>query len=514
MSVSAIRQGELSAAPTGTGVVGAASEAFREEYKAPEFTDLASTFIDLANADKDRARQFTNVALGAAIEPSNSKMWESHYQFAKEKFDVLYSDETLEKYSKDEESMNTWMRLVDDLQNEVKGYEAIYEDSFGDPYNADGNGITWADHLVRQKLFGSDAAFWKAQGKKDVSGKDPLKAIQTIDSRQHKEGSVTLDENGWNFEPMSQEASALLGNTNPAIAAELFSYNLAGADTKSVAEYATDKYVLKQSEAGEEAFSVHLNGYHDNDLYVRSAAQDFIDTDELEGFTVEDFISGRYKQVNPSLPDFQTILSDFDDKIINAIKKQRADAAAKERSEKEPTTKQKAFQSLINSRVDYENLGVESPFTAAELDSLSATPAVFDTTLNIVGDEYTVNKSFSIEDTSSFTQFVIDKDGDVYVNGTHKLPETGEEAGDEVADDYLASDSKKSSNEYKGWKKLTPTERSSFESKLNERYGAKAYERLVKTAKGKAGKATEEAPTSKTPVGGTLDGDSIFKQKK
>ena len=115
MSVQSIRQGEMSAKGSDTGAYGARLKAFQENYTRPEFTDSFKEFNDIINADQIRTDKFKQAALGSKVNPSSSKMYESQYSFAKDKFDVLFNDETLDHYSKSPELMLKWSGLVDDL---------------------------------------------------------------------------------------------------------------------------------------------------------------------------------------------------------------------------------------------------------------------------------------------------------------------------------------------------------------------------------------------------------------
>jgi len=55
MSTYSIQQGLMSTKGSDTGVYGARLKAFQENYKKPEFAEIAKEFSDIVNADKIRA---------------------------------------------------------------------------------------------------------------------------------------------------------------------------------------------------------------------------------------------------------------------------------------------------------------------------------------------------------------------------------------------------------------------------------------------------------------------------
>jgi len=312
MSTYSIQQGEMSAKGSDTGVYGARLKAFQDNYKKPEFAEIAKEFSDIVNADKIRADKFKQAALGSKVNPSSSDLYQSQYVFAKNKFDLLYSDEALQHYSKSPELMLRWSGLVDKLSADIDSYEGIYEDSFGDMNNSTGKEPTYAGGVARMNQAGSNQAYWESQGFEDVSGKDTNETMKVMDQPLHYNMTLDFENDSYNYE---SDYKYLLEPQSPAFASELFGYKLKPTKVLAPAEYAVKTTFESAFETGEEGFGDFLKRMHTDPMYLRSSIAQYIEDMDVDDYTVDDFINGNVSNDHKSLDE---ILSGYDTKVINA----------------------------------------------------------------------------------------------------------------------------------------------------------------------------------------------------
>lgn len=315
MSIESITKGQLSASQKDGGVYSSRLSAFQENYVRPQF----EVDTDAITQEMMRSENFAKAALGSKVTPSNAKMYEAHYQLANDKFDLLYSDETLNHFSKDEESMRKWSELVDQLNQEITMYEQIYEDSYGDPSKADGKGVTFSDAEYRRRVTGGDPnKFWDALGFEDVTGADPMETIKVVDSKQHSNLKLDLETGAWDYDSESKD---LLEINDPQLASQLFSYELAPSKVLSAGEYAADKTFTTVYDTGGDGFDSLLNRMRLDDTYVRSAVSEYILENDVQDATVMDFVNGN---VSPKYPPLDEIVSEFDDKVRSSSRTLKA----------------------------------------------------------------------------------------------------------------------------------------------------------------------------------------------
>jgi len=263
MSVQSIRQGEMSARTSDGGAYSARLAAFQENYTRPQFTDTVKEFTDIINADQIKAEKFTESALGTKVVPSTTNMYESHFLLAKEKFDQLYSDETLDYFSKDEGGMQKWAGMVDKLNQEIKTYEQIYQDSFGTA-SATGEGGTWSDHKVRMDQFGGDEQAWfKSRGLNLINTDSFNETMKNIDGRGHANLTLDLESGTFNYDLAGGVDKDWLEPTDPNTAARLFSYQTEQATFNTENEYVNEIYDTFLND-GEEATLVSLKNLKGN----------------------------------------------------------------------------------------------------------------------------------------------------------------------------------------------------------------------------------------------------------
>jgi hypothetical protein len=346
----------MSARERDGGVYDARLDAFQEKHAKPEFVDNSKPFIDAINAERIKAENFTEAAIGTKIAPSTANMYESHFQLAKDKFDILYDDKTLEHFSKDEQGMRKWQELVQQLNQEISIYEQVYEDSYGDPSKADGKGVTFSDAEYRRRVTGGNSnEFWEALGFQEITGSDPMETMKSIDSKQHSNLRLDLDNLSWDYDSESRD---LLEINDPQSASQLFSYDLAPSKVMSAGEYASDKVFFNVYDTGADGFDGLLNRMRSDDTYVRSAISDYISENQIEDATVMDFVNGS---VSPKYPSIDEIVSGFNDKVRSATRNLKKSNVKP--SNKPP--KKDPFKEVLGSMVEsnLEDIGPVSMFT-------------------------------------------------------------------------------------------------------------------------------------------------------
>lgn len=385
MSIGSIRQGELSAQQGDGGVYSERLKAFQQNYVRPEFTDIAKEYNDVINADKIKAEKFSQAALNSKVAPSTSKMYESHFQIAKDKFDILYDDETLNHFSKDEAGMRKWSELVDQLNRDIEMYEQIYEDSYGDPSKATGDGITFSDDIARRRLSGGDPnSYWKQKGYEEVSGNDPIEIMKRIDQPMHNNLKLDLENISWDYDSDSRD---FLEPNDPSLASTLFSYQLAPASFNSVDTYATNKAFQNAFVSGPEGLDSLINRMHNDDEYVRSAINDYIEDNEIEDANAYDFLQGTAPMMYPSIDE---IVLSFDEKVRDATRKFRS-------SSKPPkATKPKVdkLAPIINSSSSLSNVSYFDADGMPASDGVDFKLFKFDTSFKVIdgSDEVSVQR--------------------------------------------------------------------------------------------------------------------------
>ena len=266
MSVQSIRQGEMSARTSDGGAYSARLAAFQEEYTRPQFTDTVKEFTDIINADQIKAEKFTESALGTKVVPSTTNMYESHFLLAKEKFDQLYSDETLDYFSKDEGGMQKWAGMVDKLNQEIKTYEQIYEDSWGTA-SANGEGFTWQDYQKRILRYGGDESQWfNGKGLKLLSTGRIKERMKMVDSRGHSNLTLDLESGTFNYDLAGDVDKNWLEPTDPNTAANLFSYEAEAGAFRTAIDYA-NQYKEMYKKFGKEGVDASLTNLFSSDTF-------------------------------------------------------------------------------------------------------------------------------------------------------------------------------------------------------------------------------------------------------
>jgi len=316
MSTNAIRQGQMSAKVSDGGAYSARLEAFQKNYKRPQFTDTFKEFNDIFNANQIKAEKFTESALGSKAVPSTTKMYESHFQLAKEKFDKLYSDETLEYYSKDDAGMRKWSGMVDQLNQEIKSYEQIYEDSWGTA-SANGAGVTWSDHLARMRLFnGDEQAYFESQGVNLMNPDSFNETMKRVDSRGHTNLTLDLESGTFNYDSTGVLPDNWLEPTDPNVAANLFSYQTEQGSFLGSMDFADKVYPTYknygENRVKEDNFTVMRNDFQFRLAAVKSYQDDLPEGDINKNKSVQAFREEleANNTLSPVLDEFQVKIMD------------------------------------------------------------------------------------------------------------------------------------------------------------------------------------------------------------
>ena len=258
----------------------------------------AIDFKQLTDSQKQakQSEGFMENAFGLKVNPSNTNMYESHFQLAKDKANLLFSDEVLQHYAKDKRGMAEWSSKVDQLNNEISGYEAYYEDSFGDPSKATGKGNTWADHAVRADHPGGEEGFWSDMGVEAdrTSGLNDMMKI--VDSRQHSSMKFNFETGEFDYEKLVEQDGVPVGidpfNVNPQSANELFSYNL----TQTVFEGPTDyagKAMFNSVVDSKDQFNERFEKQRTSDSFNRTIADYYIKQHPDEGLSIDEVMQSE-----------------------------------------------------------------------------------------------------------------------------------------------------------------------------------------------------------------------------
>lgn len=301
--MSGLVAGINSAAATRSDAV--ASRLAQFEKFAPIQYEANKVLTDQQKAEK-RAEVFSDTALGLQTAPSNTNLYESHYQLVKDKANLLFSDEVISNYAKDKRSQIEWAQKVDALNQEIAAYEAYYEDSIGDPSKANGLGNTWTDHTVRSKHQGGEKGFWSDQGVESDRTSELNEVMKVVDSRQH--GSMKFNYETGEFEYDELQSNVDVFNVNPQTANELFSYNLTQTSFATPSDYATDPKLSKVT-GDRTQFDQRLQSEMGKDSFRRAVAQNYINANPDAGLTIDDVMNDEVR--------FQDAYEDFADETYD-----------------------------------------------------------------------------------------------------------------------------------------------------------------------------------------------------
>lgn len=353
--LSGLSQGIASGARAGTEAFSSRLEQFRTyaPVQAIDFNKLTES----QKQDK-KAEKFMESAIGMTVNPSNANMYESHYQLAKDKANLLFSDEVISHFAKDQRSMTQWAQMVDNLNQEIAGYESFYEDSFGDPSKADGTGSSWADHTVRSKFQGGESAFWSNMGVEADRTSELNDVMKIIDSRQHTNMTFNFETGEFEYDRLEEQDGAPTGidpfNVNPQTANELFSFNLSQTAFETPVDFA-EKDVFSRVVDSKEQFDIRMEQQLSKDSFRRAVASNYISQHPNEGLSLDDVMN------DPVV--FQDAYEDFSSQTYDFAKenKKNAEIQARRTSRRAPTSAEVRQQEALRTNIEDFSNPVQQP---------------------------------------------------------------------------------------------------------------------------------------------------------
>ena len=316
--LSGLSQGIASGARAGTEAFRSRLQQFRTfaPVQAVDFNKLTES-----QKEEKKAEKFMESAIGLTVNPSNTNMYESHYQLAKDKANLLFSDEVISNYAKDRRSMTQWAQMVDNLNQEIAGYEGFYEDSFGDPSKADGTGSSWADHTVRSKFQGGEAAFWSNMGVEADRTSELNDVMKIVDSRQHTNMTFNFETGEFEYDRLEEQDGAPTGidpfNVNPQTANELFSFNLSQTTFETPVDFA-EKDIFSRVVDSKEQFDIRMEQQLSKDSFRRTVASNYVSQHPNEGYSLDDVMN------DPVV--FQDAYEDFSSQTYDFAKENKRNA--------------------------------------------------------------------------------------------------------------------------------------------------------------------------------------------
>tara|TARA_R110002020_G_scaffold102890_2_gene241190 strand:- start:5967 stop:7664 length:1698 start_codon:yes stop_codon:yes gene_type:complete len=326
----------------------AGSDAFesRLDYFKKYAPIQSYSFNEETEAQKNRreSESFVDTAIGLKTTPSNTNLYEAHYQMAKDKADILFSDEVLDHYAKDKRSMADWVAKVDQLNQEITGYEAYYEDSFGDPSKADGKGNTWADHVVRSKHPGGEEGFWSDNGTEADRTSSLNDVMKIIDSRQHADMTFNFETGEFDYEKLVEQDGVPIGMdpfaVNPQASNELFSFNLTQTVFESPTDYA-QKEMFTRVAGSPEQFNERMEKQKTSDSFLRAAADNYVKQRPDEGLSIDQVMQSEI-MMQDAFEDFRDQTYDYIKENEKIAKRKAAQAKASKSTKLKP-----AFGSVV-----------------------------------------------------------------------------------------------------------------------------------------------------------------------
>ena len=297
-----------------------------------------------AQKNRRESESFVDTAIGLKTTPSNTNLYEAHYQMAKDKADILFSDEVLDHYAKDKRSMADWVAKVDQLNQEITGYEAYYEDSFGDPSKADGKGNTWADHVVRSKHPGGEEGFWSDNGTEADRTSSLNDVMKIIDSRQHADMTFNFETGEFDYEKLVEQDGVPIGMdpfaVNPQASNELFSFNLTQTVFESPTDYA-QKEMFTRVAGSPEQFNERMEKQKTSDSFLRAAADNYVKQRPDEGLSIDQVMQSEI-MMQDAFEDFRDQTYDYIKENEKIAKRKAAQAKASKSTKLKP-----AFGSVV-----------------------------------------------------------------------------------------------------------------------------------------------------------------------
>jgi hypothetical protein len=271
---------------------------------------------------------------------------------------------------------------------------------------------------MRSKLEGGNQAYWDKLGYVDVSGSDANETMMMYDQPLHYNMTLNLETNSWEYESDHKD---FLEPKDPAIASQLFSYQLAPSSLKSVAEYSSDNQFQKAFKTGVDGFSGFINKMRSDNEYVRSAINEYIqDNPTPEGeqsYNVYDFLEGR---VPAKFPSVEEIVSEFDDKVKSATGEYAKSTIRKPKPKStKPSFSDQFYRSQFNTR---DGLFYTLPTKALDIGD-GVKIKTFKVTDKGITASYSMDQEITVPEGES---------PELYMNQYGKLPTETKEFKDEL----------------------------------------------------------------------------------
>jgi hypothetical protein len=340
---SQIISGMQSVGKQGSGAYAGRLDAFANDYSAG--------YMPMSFNNESEQDIFIKSAKDLGGSPSTANMYESHFQIANDMYDVLFAEETLEHFSKNEDTMRQWSSLVDGLNQRISNYEAIYKDSFGSNTSSP-DAPTYMSNNLRRNAGGGNWRNYFNQKGLDLAVEDSYfeDILKKVDSKQHSGLSLNFDTLSWDFD-FNDDAVNMFGvtmgqflnPTDPAMASTIFAYQPQETAFKTAVEKSKDAFAVDSWKSkdigGGESWDVWMDKMHNDYDYQNAAINFYIQSnpETMEGETVYSV------RENPNT-DMNLIFNAFDPEY---------EAQVAERSKTKTTTKTTKFTaSKIEPYVD------------------------------------------------------------------------------------------------------------------------------------------------------------------
>lgn len=323
--IGAIGQGMQSA---GVNRYTARLDAFTKNAKEFQAYDFSKGFeSEEAKKQKDAAT-FTEVALGFKAVPNSNTLYNKHHALLSAKYDALFLDSNITAMAATPEGRAAFSRAVEQLNQETKGYENIYSDTFGDPSTADGKGFTYSDYKKR-KSSGGNKDFFRSSGF-DISKEDEDYETQLRDLDNNTDiGSISFDPATGTWSGYNAKDPLL--SMDMEIAAQYFSYDLRQTSFNSPSFYAQEKPLYDMfKDQNEDAVRQNLTSRR-NMMQMEAVA--YYQSILGEGDPKKDLTPQQYRGDLVSSNMLETAHKAFEDSIVEGLKerKNKEEEEAKEK---------------------------------------------------------------------------------------------------------------------------------------------------------------------------------------
>jgi hypothetical protein len=238
--------------------------------------------------------------------------------------------------------------LLISLIDEIDMYEQIYEDSYGDPSTAKGDGYTWADYQARAKSFNGDEQGWfNAQGFRSNNPNSAIETMKSIDSKQHNNLTFDFDSGTFDYDVSDGFDTGFLEPTDPNVAYNIFSYQTE-QDRFSTATDFTQNIWPTFTSYGEDAAKEKVSNLRTQNSFILSAISSY--QNKLDDDAPEKNLKPQdYRKILEESGTLDDALDDFEADVIEAAKqrKKREDAKNKPKGPTDPVNPPGGYASSV-----------------------------------------------------------------------------------------------------------------------------------------------------------------------